>query len=100
MARTYDATAFTVENGGTDSNELVVPLRDADQIMVFAPAGAEADYRFQIYSGAGWFDYDATAFTAGAYRTFEARGLRYRIHKVAGTAGAQRVFEVVKRVGA
>lgn len=100
MARTYDATYFEIENGGDTSNELQVQLRDADRIIVFAPAGIEADIFFQIYDGSDWHDYDTTPFTASTYREFEARGLNYRLHKAAGTVAATRTFQVVKRVGA
>lgn len=103
MARTYDATNFTILNGAAVSNELNTQVRDADQIIVTPPAVlAEADVALQIWNGSSWSFYDATNFVAGVdnYKVFEARGLKYRLMKRAGNVAGDRVFEVVKRVGA
>lgn len=98
--RVYDVGLnFTVPSGQADSNEIIGHLSDADEFLVSAPAGIEADFRIQLWDGVAWVDYDAVAFTASAYRMIQNRGLKHRIHKVAATAAADRVFQVLKRVG-
>jgi hypothetical protein len=100
--RAFDAGAFVIPNGASESQEISTQLRDADTFFVTPPAVlAEADVQLQLWNGSSWSFYDATNFVAGVdnYKTYEARGLKYRLRKRAGTVAAERTFEVVKRVG-
>lgn len=100
--RAFDAGSFTIPNGAQISQEISTQLRDADLMYITPPAVlAEADVQLQHWNGSAWSFYDATNFVAGAdnYKEFIAKGLKYRLSRRAGNVAADRVFEVVKRVG-